>query len=241
MRSLLMNHDCLLSYELMKVFHSAVFDSFDFFSSINSKQMQISPFSFFPLQRTCTLHYSLIGLLTHAKKFWTKIENYRPPPPSSHQSMLHRFHLRALCCCCCCNERTTKTTPVLKEQNCICRCLINNSIVRWYFLKEVLLPCLNDRSLLKCWSCAQINLIFFLIHLSSLFIHNNVILFPFFKHAFIKKIIFISMHWFDSNFFFFYCPMNRHHFRYDFLMIIMSFLISLTTKEWKFYKFKKKS
>ena len=84
--SLLMNHDCLLSYDLMKVFHHAVFDSFDFFS-INSKQMQISPFNFFPLQRTCTLHYSLIGLLKHAKKFQQKIENYRPPPPSSSHSL----------------------------------------------------------------------------------------------------------------------------------------------------------
>lgn len=45
--------------------------------------MQISPFNFFPVQRTCTLHYSLIGLLTSyacKRNFEQEIENYRPPP-----------------------------------------------------------------------------------------------------------------------------------------------------------------
>lgn len=130
MRSLLMNHDCLLSYELMKVFTVQFSTLLIFFLRLTASRCRFHlSVSFLCSARVhCIIPSS--AFLRMQRNFEQKIENYRPPPPpSSHQSMLHRFHLRALCCCCC-NERTTKTTPVLKEQNCICRCLINNSIVR---------------------------------------------------------------------------------------------------------------
>jgi hypothetical protein len=57
-----MNHDCLLSYELMKVFFCRQC-SFQLFEQM---QIQISPFDFFPV-RTCTHFIILFPLLTHAK------------------------------------------------------------------------------------------------------------------------------------------------------------------------------